>query len=112
MIVNHFKLFTILYDKGLPMAFVDILVTWYTILQATVKWNDAFSEIFAFAIKSGVLQGIILSPLLFNSYIDCMLNGLERTKLGCHIFYQYVGCIMYADDILLLSASVMDLQKC
>ena len=40
-----------------------------------------------------------------------MLNSLERAKLGCHLLNQYIGCIVYADDILVLSASVMDLQK-
>jgi len=30
---------------------------------------------------------------------------------GCVIGAQFLGCIMYADDLLLLSPSVCDLQK-
>jgi hypothetical protein len=35
---------------------------------------------------------------------------LSSAKLGCTILGVYVGCIMYADDLLLLSASVSVLQ--
>ena len=31
--------------------------------------------------------------------------------MGCHIDHTFVGCIAYADDILLLSASVVHLHK-
>ena len=107
--VNHYKLFTILHEKGLPNIFIDLIINWYTKLHASIKWCDAFSDIFD--IKSGVRQGGILSPILFNIYVDRMLNNLKRSKLGCSIFDKYIGCIMYADDLLLLSASVRDLQN-
>jgi len=31
--------------------------------------------------------------------------------LGCHLGDNYIGCIAYADDIILLSASLVNLQK-
>jgi len=52
-----------------------------------------------------------LSPLLFNLYVDDLLCELKASKLGCCIKDIYVGCVMYADDILLLSASVITLQS-
>ena len=42
---------------------------------------------------------------------DMIINALEITDIGCHIWQTYVGCIVYADDIILLSASVCRLQK-
>ena len=48
--------------------------------------------------------------LLFNLYVDDLLCELEASKLGCCIKDIYVGCVMYADDILLLSASLVTLQ--
>jgi len=46
----------------------------------------------------GLRQGGVLSPILFNSQLGCQFLGMN------------IGCIMYADDILLLSASVDGLQ--
>ena len=34
-----------------------------------------------------------------------IITALEKTDMGCHIDNIFVGCIAYADDILLLSAS-------
>ena len=39
-----------------------------------------------------------------------LINDLQKSKLGCHVYGVYVGCIMYADDLLLISASIIDLQ--
>ena len=56
-------------------------------------------------------QGGVLSLWLFNLYIDVIINKLVNSGVGCHIFDSYVGCIVYADDILLLSASIIHLQR-
>ena len=56
-------------------------------------------------------QGGVLSPLLFTLFVDIVLDQLERSKLGCFVNYTCFNSLMYADDIVLLSASVTDLQK-
>jgi len=53
----------------------------------------------------------ILSPVFFNINIDELSNSLQKSDFGCHIGREYVGCIVYADDVLLLSASVVHLQR-
>ena len=62
-------------------------------------------------VLSGVRQGGVLSPLLFNCYVDHIISQLKYSGLGCHYANCYVGCIMYADDLLLMSSSVLELQK-
>jgi len=74
-----------------------------------VKWSGCYSQ--CSSVKSGIRQGGILSPLLFNIYIDSMISALRLSDLGCHIGDTYIGCIAYADDIILLSASLGNLQK-
>jgi len=74
-----------------------------------VRWNGVLSSFFN--VYCGVRQGGVLSPLLFNLYVDDLLCELKASKLGCCIKDIYVGCVMYADDILLLSASVITLQS-
>jgi len=107
--VNHFKLFAILIKAGLPSNFVSIIVNWYSKLFVIVRWNGYNSA--PLSVLSGVRQGGILSPILFNVYVNCIIRTLRREGRGCHIHNVFLGCIMYADDLLLLSASVLDLQK-
>ena len=62
-------------------------------------------------VKSGIRQGGILSPIFFNIYMDVLLNTLKSFEYGCHLGKTFLGCIAYADDLILLSASVCNLQK-
>ena len=96
-------------ERGLPGRIIRVLIDWYGKLFCMVKWNGSFSS--WFCVKSGVRQGGILSPFLFNIYIDSVISSLRLSDYGCHLRGEYVGCIVYADDILLLSASVTNLQK-
>ena len=106
--VNHIKLFELLIGKGLPARLVKLVVVWYGKTFSVTKWNNSLSD--PISIKSGIRQGGILSPILFNMYIDVIINALEISDNGCHIGKTYVGCVVYADDIILLSASVSRLQ--
>ena len=106
--VDHKKLFSLLIAKKVPMCFVNTMIDWYSKLYTVVRWNDAESAVFH--VKSGVRQGGVLSPILFNFYIDDLIFSLKTSDLGCHVHDLYVGCILYADDILLISASLCMLQ--
>jgi len=107
--VNHTKVFNKLLKKGLSGRIIRVLIDWYGKLFCMVKRNGSFSS--WFCVKSGVRQGGILSPFLFNIYIDSVISSLRLPDYGCHLRGEYVGCIVYADDILLLSASVTSLRK-
>lgn len=88
---------------------VASLVDWYGKIFCMVKWDGCYSQYVH--IKSGIRQGGILSPLLFNIYVDSLINALRTSDLGCHLGDIYVGCIVYADDIILLPTSMDNLQK-
>src|SRR5688572_2582953 len=59
---------------------------------------------------SGVKQGGVLSPLLFILFVDTVLDKLELSGHGCFINFKCCNSYMYADDLILLSISVTDLQ--
>ena len=61
--------------------------------------------------KSGIRRGGILSPLLLNIFAEWLISALKLSDLWCHIADCYVGCIAYADDLILLSGSLTQLQS-
>jgi len=61
-------------------------------------------------ILAGVRQGGILSPALFAVFIDSMICKLRAAGLGACIGKHYFGCLLYADDILLICHSVTVMQ--
>jgi len=100
--VHHVKLFDILIDRGFPGGIIKVLFDWYGKTFSKVKWNNSYSCLMS--IRSGIRQGGI--TLLFNIYINSIICALRSSDLGCHLDNVYVGCIVYAGDILLLSASL------
>ena len=66
-----------------------------------------------FVATVGVKQGDNLSPNIFNLYLNDMVDAFDKdvcdpVKLGS----TYFNCLLYADDIILLSESATGLQKC
>jgi hypothetical protein len=104
--LNQSVLFLKLMKRRVPAIFISVLKNWYDNVEVCVKWNGVLSQ--TFKVIAGVRQGGILSPVLFLIYVDDMLSKLA--KCGCNIGRHLVGALMYADDILLMSPSVHELQ--
>jgi len=90
------------------LFFFGVLVDWYSKLQSVVRWNGVFS--LSYTVVCGVRQGGVLSPFLFNMYVDQLISDLPSMNVGCYVSKEYFGCIMYADDLILLSPSILGLQ--
>ena len=98
-----------LQNKLINPSVIELLEHWFTICSIKVKWNDQLSE--PVALTAGVRQGGIISPLLFSSYVNSVLTSLDKSKIGCFINGNCLNSFLYADDLLLLSISVSDLQS-
>ena len=44
--VNHYELFSAMYDRGISNVFISIISNWYLKLRATVRWSNEYSSIF------------------------------------------------------------------
>ncbi len=60
---------------------------------------------------NGVPQGGVISPILFTVYMDKLTSTLKTFGARCWIGHDYYECLMYADDVKLLSPSITGLQK-
>ena len=47
---------------------------------------------------------------MFAVYVNDIIVALSESGAGCYYDNMFVGCVIYADDLLLLSASLCDLQ--
>ena len=106
--VNHFKLFTTLSKRNVPMYIIRILIFWYTSQTMYVRWNNTMST--GFNVSNGVRQGGILSPYLFCIDVDDLSKMLNNVHVGCFVGTMLVNHLMYADDLVLLSPSAAGLS--
>jgi Reverse transcriptase (RNA-dependent DNA polymerase) len=106
--INHLALLKAMQDKAIPLCVIKIFADWWCKLSDEVLWNGNRSK--AFSIGSGVPQGSLLGGKFFNLLMDRVLNELQNEGLGCHVDSVFAGAIAYADDLILLSPSVVGMQ--
>ena len=107
--VSWEELFRILSQRGVEPVFLRLLIYVYTNQQYTVRWGDCLGKYFN--VRNGVRQGGVSSGIFFVIYIDEILQLLRESGLGCTIHGVFLGAMIYADDIFLLSASRTGLQQ-
>ena len=107
--VNHWSLFKKLLQRGIPHILVRLIIFWYRSQSVCVKWGSVISP--SFSVLNGVRQGGILSPMLFNLYVDDLSSLLSSSKVGCIFGDQVINHISYADDLVVFCPSSKGLQK-
>ena len=102
------ELFNTLIKRKVDAIFLRLILFIYTNQQCYVKWCGTYSK--NFNVQNGVRQGGVTSGIFFAVYIDELLKILRKSGLGCHIHGVFYGALIFADDIILLSASRNRLQ--
>jgi len=87
--VLTYALITKLTNRRVPLAFIRILVSWYSSLHCAVIWNSIIGVLFQ--VSCGVRQGGILSPLLFVVYVDDLIDELRKCGCGLYIGSVFIG---------------------
>ena len=107
--VNHSIMIDKLHKLGIPASLVNIIEYWYDNQYVNVRFKNSFSE--EWKIGNGVRQGGVLSGILFNIYIDSLLDKVSSTSIGCKLGIINSNIIAYADDIVLLAPSANALRS-
>ena len=71
--------------------------------------NDVESE--WFETNVGVRQGATLSPLLFNIFINNIVEKVKETEIGTRFEDETVSILMFVDDMVLLGENEPDLHS-
>ena len=69
--VNHHAMLKLM-KRNLPITPLDLLEYWLNNCFSCIKWNCIHSDMFA--VRFGVRQGSVLSPILFEVYMNDILR--------------------------------------
>ena len=97
--VDHNKLWKILKEMRIPDHLTCLLRNLYTGQEATVRTEHGTTD--WFQIGKGVRQGCILSPCLFNLYVEYIMRnaGLEEAQAGIKIVRRIISIISITSDM-------------
>ena len=103
--VDHKKLWKILKGMGIPDHLTCLLRNLYAGQEATVRTGHGKTD--WLKIGKGVCQGCILSPCLFNLYVEYIMRnaGLDEAQGGIKIAGRNINNLRYADDTTLMAES-------
>ena len=101
--LNYWLLFDKLIERGTPRILVRFLLKWYCSQEFIVRWGNTLSM--SFNVTNGVRQGGILSPVLFNVYVDGLSTILNKTEIGCKFNGLLYNHLIYADDTVIIAPS-------
>ncbi|CAM4769584.1 unnamed protein product [Rotaria magnacalcarata] len=107
---DHNTLWTVLNDMGVPKHLICLLKNLYTDQEATVRTEYGLTE--WFKNEKGVRQGCILSPCLFNLYVEYIMRNAEidETEAAIKISGRNINNLRYADDTTLMAENEDDLK--
>ena len=88
---------------GVGGNFIKILINIYSKVKYCIKLPDGLSE--EFTAHKGLKQGCVMSPNLFNVFLNDLPAIFDISCHPCKLNNIDVSCLLYADDLVLFSES-------
>ena len=109
--VDHNKLWKILQEMGIPDHLTCLLRNLYAGQEATVRTRHGTTN--WFQIGKRVRQGCMLSPCLFDLYVEYIMKNarLEEAQAGIKIVKRNINNLRYADDTIFMAESEEELKS-
>ncbi len=95
-----------LIEKNIEPAIILALMKFYNVSQMMIVNDDEMTKLFRTTV--GIRQGGVVSPKLFNIYIELINKSMES---GVTLGNLKINVLLYADDILILSHTKRGINK-
>ena len=100
--VHRESLWEILRLRGIPTKIIELIANLYTGTESAVKCDGGLSSFFP--VSSGVRQGCVLAPTLFNTCMDWILGrATVQSHCGATLGNIKVTDLDFADKVAILS---------
>ena len=107
--VEHNILLDCLIKRGVDNKDVSLISEIYN--RQVGFMRDDEMRVHPIMVQSGVRQGCVLSPLLFNTYADVAFREIDQEETGVQVYdVRRISRISYADDTVLLAETEEALQ--
>ena len=80
----------------------------YSSSMVSIKIGDKLTE--SFTSSWGVRQGVVLSPNIFKLFLNDFWDIIENSNNSVYLQDKNISCLLYADDLILISDSEQGLQ--
>jgi len=96
-------------NRDVSLMLLITVEHWFRIHTGCVRFGSAVSAFVS--VECGVRQGGVLSPHLFNIYIDDVIKVISNSKYCCNLRFTCMSIFMNTDNLILMSHSVTVLHK-
>ena len=108
--VRRDKLWQVLEEYGIHGRLLGAVRAFYKKSEACVKIGEKMSR--WFQITRGVRQGCVMSPWLFNVFMDKIVReAQERFTEGVLLETTIVKLVLFADDVMMLAEKSEDMER-
>ena len=102
-------LWRVMRHYGYPEKAIRILEEMYNETFSAVRGTESYRDWFVTIV--GVLQGCVLSPLLFNIFVEIMITtAMDESDAGAMVNGEIYSNLRFADDIAVTAEGESDLQ--
>ena len=98
-----------LWSVGVQGKMWRALKNLYAVVQSAVLVNGKLTD--WFDVQVGLRQGCVLSPILFDIFVNSLAEELKAKRYGVKFGMSALSILLFADDIVLCASSAEELQS-
>ncbi|KAG0729261.1 Retrovirus-related Pol polyprotein from type-2 retrotransposable element R2DM [Chionoecetes opilio] len=103
--VHHESLWDLLRLRGIPARTIGLITGLYSGTESAVKCGAGVSSFFP--VNTGVRQGCVLAPSLFNACMDWVLDKVvDQSDCGASVGNTRITDLVFADDAVIFAESL------